>query len=143
MLRRTHVFWVGCATFGLAIGLPAGWGLSHFYHPQQGSSRSISNPAQEQADGHKAHDWQSPEAWLVYITGALALATGLLYWSTKTLATDADRASKKALAASTKAAATLVNIERAYLTGAVTLRTEVAESTSASKSRTMGKPPPI
>lgn len=117
MLRRTHVFWVGCAIFGLAIGLPAGWGLLQFHKPQQGSGGSSGNPAQQQPDGHKAHDWMSPEAWLVYITGALAVATFLLFWSTKRLATDADRSSKKALAASTKATATLVNIERAYLTG--------------------------
>jgi hypothetical protein len=54
---------------------------------------------------------------LCFITGTLAVATYLLYVTTRDIARDSNKASVKALEASTEHTATLFNIERAYLVG--------------------------
>ena len=68
-----------------------------------------------------AEAWADPVALatigLVIVTAVLATFTYLLYSSAAETARDAKEASAKALDASTRATQTLVNLERAYLTG--------------------------
>jgi hypothetical protein len=78
----------------------------------------------EQSKAAEEHELVRATWWLVGITGGLALFTALLFWFTRRLAINAkeesDRAttaSDKALEASTKATATLIKVERAYVTG--------------------------
>ena len=68
-----------------------------------------------------AEAWRDPVAQgtavLAIVTAALVIVTYLLYSSAAETARDAKEASAKALDASTRATQTLVNKERAYLTG--------------------------
>lgn len=54
---------------------------------------------------------------LCFITGTLAVATYLLYVTTRDIARETEKSSAQALAASTRATDTLFEIERAYLVG--------------------------
>lgn len=111
-MRRAHIYWVGMAIFGLAIGLPFAWGFSQFHRSSQPHEEPHtyrhppiiqSEKAQTTPKQPNDHDWWGPEAWLLYVTVPLMIFTGLLYKSTSALALDTRKASAKALAASTKA----------------------------------------
>jgi hypothetical protein len=90
-----------------------------------------SSHVQEHTPGRPAFVKELPESYaealidpvalatvlLVIVTAVLAIFTYLLYRSAAETARDARKASAKALDASTRATQTLVNLERAYLTG--------------------------
>jgi hypothetical protein len=107
---------VGMAVDGLSVGLPVLWSFSQFHHPHpqesgggnagkpdsnvpsHGTPSGNSKASPQQENGHKPHDWDGPEAWLVYITAPLALFTGLLYLSTRRLAADSKQGIRAAKA---------------------------------------------
>jgi hypothetical protein len=111
--------------FGLAIGgsiLLVGW---QFHPPSHAEKIEV------KVAGRPAFVQEEPESYLeklvdpiFLVTGPLALFTYRLFKSTADLARDTRKASKKALAASTKATETLARIERPYVTaGGEYLRT--------------------
>jgi hypothetical protein len=113
LIPKAIVVVVWALVFGLAIGLPLGWGFSQFRQSSQVPRQTTEPPAQGQS-GHA----QSPETYwerltidpiasgtllLCLITGVLARYTYRLFRVTADLARDTKIASDKALAASTEA----------------------------------------
>jgi hypothetical protein len=129
MLRRYLPLWIGIAVFGLAIGLPFGWGFSQFHHSSQVPREAAEPPAQAQSG-----QAQSPETYwgrlttdpsaggtllLCLITAVLAGYTYRLFRATADLARDTRTASDAALTASTEgllvARSALIATNRAWI----------------------------
>lgn len=102
MLRRYLPFWIGIAIFGLAIGLPLGWGFSQFHslHTQQ-------SPERVQSGNTPETFWErfrtDPTAFgaivLCGVTAILAAYTALLWGATGRLVKGADETAKRQLRA--------------------------------------------
>lgn len=107
------------ALFGIALfGSYAGMRVSEYVHAQPAKHGS------QKIDYLSAFWlWITHDATgfftilLCFITGGLAVATYLLYVTTRDIARETEKSSAKALVASTRATDTLFDIERAYLVG--------------------------
>ncbi|MFZ5784153.1 MAG: hypothetical protein ACOY4R_28495 [Pseudomonadota bacterium] len=130
MLKQLAVACVAMAIFGLAIGLPLSWSFSNFRHASP-TNLSLNQDNNSGSQGNTVYIYRDSVDYLdkitdpisiftfilCAVTGALALFTFGLFAETTRLANQSERASRKALEASTKATQTLVGMERAYLTG--------------------------
>jgi hypothetical protein len=75
VLRRYLPLWIGIAIFGLAIGLPLGWGFSRF-HSAQVATQNSTGAANRISDLEKADDRIARYTWwLAILTGVLGVAT--------------------------------------------------------------------
>jgi len=109
MLRRYLPLWIGMAIFGLAIGLPFGWGLSQFHHSSQISREAAQPPTQAQRseakhpEGFLDKTLDDPIAiftfFLCMITGVLARYTYRLFRVTADVAREAKISSERQLRA--------------------------------------------
>jgi hypothetical protein len=129
MLRRYLPLWIGIAVFGLAIGLPFGWGFSQFRHSSQVPREAAEPPAQAQSGQAQSSEtyWErltsDPSAGgtllLCLITAVLARYTYRLFRATADLARDTRTASDAALTASTEgllvARSALIATNRAWI----------------------------
>jgi hypothetical protein len=121
---RASLFLIGVVVFGLAIGLPFGWGFSQFH---ASFAQSNQQPVQTGNTQPRAECCQSPPQesfWerlvtdptafgailLCFITACLAGYTALLWGSTKALVNKTNEISEKEAAFSRQ-------IERAYFAG--------------------------
>jgi hypothetical protein len=113
MLRKFFFLWFGLLVFGLAVGLPLGWGFSQFH---QSSLQSPQHEVANQSAGDpKTYIIREPEDAFTKWTDPIAIFTGLLFFvtvgltfatfglfeQTARLANDSEKASAAALRAST------------------------------------------
>jgi hypothetical protein len=130
LIPKALVAIVWAAVFGLAIGLPLGWGFSQFHppaiatHHESGSSDAKGSPTyvvkEYESYLDKVVDPVAISTYvLCFVTGWLAWYTRGLFRETRKLARNTQQASAAALTASTDASKALVDMERPYISSSL------------------------